>query len=260
MNLSNQDVRLAQGMFVSSATQVHPLGTRGSTADGRVYRYVKAGGADLVAGNVIQSPAIPAGQLTKAINATSAVGLGATLITVTCASSVAAGFYNEGYLIVASGAGQGFLYTINNHPAVSTGASGIFRLYDEDALQVAVTITSTVSLIPNKYGGVIRTPVTTATGVIVGVATYVITSLQFGWIQTWGPCAVLGGDTNALGSPVDGVSSTAGRIRAFVVSSVVPVATTSQTVTGTATGQLIGYLLQTNVDGQWIAVDLTISP
>lgn len=260
MQLSNQDVQIGQQMFVSSAAQLHPLGTRGSTADGRVYRYCKAGGSDLVAGNVIQSPATPAGQLTKAINTTSAVALGATLITLTCASSVAAGFYNEGYLIVASGAGQGLVYTVNNHAAVSTGATGIFRLYDEDALVVAVTITSTVSLIPNKYNGVIRVPVTTATGVVVGVATYVIVSLQFGWVQTWGPCAVLGGDTNALGTAVDGVSSTAGRIRGFITSSVVPSASTSQTVTGSATGQPIGYLLQTNVDGQWVAVDLTISP
>lgn len=260
MNLSNQDVQIAQGMFVSSASQQHPLGTRGCATDGRVYRYCKAGGADLVAGNVIQSPAVPAGQIAKAVNATSLVALGANQVTVTCASSVAAGFYIDGYLIVASGAGAGLLYTITNHPAVSTGASGVFTLYDEDRLVVAITTTSTVSLIPNKYAGVIRMPVTTATGVVVGIATYVITTLQFGWIQTWGPCAVLGGDTNALGTAVDGVSSTAGRVRGFITSSVVPAATTSQTVTGSATGQPIGYLLQTNVDGTWVAVDLTISP
>ncbi len=54
MNLSNQDVQLAQGMFVSSATQVHALGTRGFTPDGRVYRYVLAGAVDLIAGRCVQ--------------------------------------------------------------------------------------------------------------------------------------------------------------------------------------------------------------
>ena len=47
MNLSNQDVQLGQAMFESSATQKHPLGTRGSDTFGRVWRYVKAGAVDL---------------------------------------------------------------------------------------------------------------------------------------------------------------------------------------------------------------------
>jgi hypothetical protein len=57
MNLSNQPVNLAQGMFVSSATQQHPLGTRGVDNFGHVHRYVKVGALDTVAGLAYQSAA-----------------------------------------------------------------------------------------------------------------------------------------------------------------------------------------------------------
>jgi hypothetical protein len=194
------------------------------------------------------------------VNTTSGAAIGASTISITCASTVAAGFYNQGYLMVASGAGQGLTYQINNHAAVSTGATGAFKLYDDDALAVAITTTSTISLLANKYANVIQAPVTTATGVVVGVASYAIGATQFGWVQTWGVCAVRGGDTNALGTQADGISSTAGRVRALLVSTVVPAATTSQTVASSSISQPIGILMQTNVDGQFVAIDLRIAP
>lgn len=247
MNLSNQDVQLAQGMFVSSATQQHPLGTRGCDAFGRVWRYVKAGAADLIAGTVIQSPAPPAGQLTRTVQTTGQMSIGSAIISITCASSVAAGFYNDGYLVIASGTGQGFTYTVNNHPAVSTGAVGLFTLYDEDRLVVAITTSSTVSLFPNKYSGVVIMPAATATGVVVGVASYVITLAQFGWIQTWGVCAVLGADVNAIGSYGMSPATACGQV-------------SSATAASLLTGTLIGNFLQTNVAQQMVMMDLKISP
>ena len=249
MNLSNQDVQLAQGMFVSSSTQQHPLGTRGSTPDGRIYRYVKAGAVDLIAGNVIQSPATVAGHLALAVNTTSGgTSIGSTNFAVTCASSVAANFYAEGYAVIASGAGQGVgPLSINNHAAVSTGATGVFNLYAEDGFPVAITTTTTISLIKNKYNGVIQMPAATATGVIVGVATYIITANQFGWIQTWGVSSVLGADTTAIGAWVYGPATACGQASGF-------------TATTLLTGQAIGHLLQANVAAQYVAVDLTISP
>lgn len=251
--LCSQDVALGGTNFISAASAQFELGTRGYTRDGRVFRYVLNGGVALVAGEVIQSPATVAGHLARAVHTTSQTGFGSTIISLTCGSTVAAAFYNEGYLMVASGAGQGLQYQIKSHPAVSTGATGAFTLYDDDAVAVAITATSTVSLIPNKYAGVIRTPVTTATGVVVGVACYPIAITQYGWIQTWGVCPVRGGDTNALGSWIDGVSSTAGRARGFLIIS-------STGDSSLYTGQAIGYLLQTNVDGQFVAMDLRIAP
>ena len=89
MNLSNQDVQLAQPMFVSSATAQHPLGTRGSDTFGRVYRYVKAGAVDLLPGRVQQSPVVTAGHQSLVVHTTGAP-VNASSVTVTCVSAVAA--------------------------------------------------------------------------------------------------------------------------------------------------------------------------
>ncbi len=251
MNLSNQDVQLAQGMFVSSATQQHPLGTRGCDAFGHVHRYVKAGAVDLVAGLTVQSPALTAGHALLVPNTTSGLAVGSLSIKLTCASTVAVGFYGDGYALVATGLGQGQRLIIDRHAAVSTGATGEFFFYPEDALVVAIsTGTSKVTLFPNKYAGVITTPATTATGVIVGVATYIITAAQFGWVQTWGPCGVVGDDTAALGEAVWGPTGTTGRVAGAD-------ATAAATVT---TKQLIGFMIQVNVQAQVCLVDLRISP
>jgi hypothetical protein len=251
MNLSNQDVQLAQGMFVSSATQQHALGQRGYTQDGRVYRYAKAGAADLVAGHALQSPATTVGNLAKAINTTSATGVGATSIKVTAGSTTAVGFYNEGYAMIASNAGAGLVYYINNQAAISTGATGeIFFYVPEDALAVAVSAgSSTVSLFPSKYNGVVTFP-TTATGVLVGVAAYVITAGQFGWIQTWGPAACLGDDTTAIGAMVYVPAGTTGRV----------IGADATVTTTILTKQYVGQLMQADVQAQWVGVDLRIAP
>lgn len=250
-NLSNQDVQLAQGMFISSSTQQHPLGTRGCDAAGHVHRYVKAGAADLVAGLTVQSSVTIAGHFLQQANTTGNLTAGSPSIKVTCASTAAVGFYNEGYMLFATGLGQGMRLMIDRHAAVSTGATGEFFFYPDDPLTVAIsTGTTKVSLFANKYAGVITTPATTATGAIVGVATYIITAAQFGWVQTWGPCGCVGDDTTALGGLVWGPAGTTGRV----------VGADATGATTLLAKQMIGFLMQTNVQAQVVMVDLRISP
>lgn len=247
-NLSNQDVQLGQLMFVSSPTSQHPLGTRGYSEDGRAFRYAKAGVSDLVAGQVLQSPAIVPGHLALALaTSVGATTIGSIAIGATVASSAAANLYAEGFLQVSAGLGQGYNYRIQQHAAVSTGATGTFNLYPEDALVVALGATSVVALIANKYNGVIQAPVTTATGEIVGVAPYVISATQFGWIQTWGDCPVLMSGAGALGSPLVGISATAGGAATATAASLL-------------VNQAIGFLRQIGVDTKYNAVTLRISP
>lgn len=262
MNFSNQNVQLAQGMFISSSTQVHPLGTRGYDDMGRAYRYARAGASDLVAGNVIQGVGAVAGHLTLAVNTTSGgTTPGSMSIAVTAVSAISTGLYNEGLLIVASGSGQGTAYKINSCPAVSTGATGAFTLYFEDAMPVMTNMTiatsSKISLIPNPYMNVIQAPVTTLTGPIAGVCTYPITATQYGWLQTWGPAPVLSNDTTALGDPVIGVGSTAGRVEGWVAAT----SGATSTFLGNLTrGGAIGYMMAVGVQGEVRPVFLTIAP
>ncbi len=247
--LSSQDVTIGNSNFVTTAVAQYDLGTRGYTRDGRAFRYVLNGATLAVTGDVMQSPAIAAGNLARAVNTTSLVAQFATAITLTCGSSVASGFYNDGYLCVASGAGQGFVYQIKSHPAVSTGATGVFTLYDEDGLAVAITITSTVSLLASKYNGVIQMPVTTPTGTVAGVACYPIAVTQYGWLQTWGPAACNGGDTGVIGTPQLAIGSTAGRITSATAASLI-----------SGAGQLVGYLMQAGILSQYVMIDLRIAP
>ncbi len=247
-NLSNQDVQLAQTMFTSSATAQHPLGTRGYTEDGRAFRYAKAGASDLVAGQLVQAPAVVAGHL--ALTVATSVGstaIGSIAVAVTCASSAAANLFAEGFLQISAGVGQGYNYRISAHASVSAGATGTFNLYPEDALVVALGATSICALIANKYNGVIQVPVTTPTNVVVGLAPYIISSTQYGWIQTWGDCPCLMSGAGTTGNPLVGASATAG-------------AAVTATAAALLISPLIGYLRQVSVDTKYNAIDLRISP
>ncbi len=262
MNFSNQNVQLAQGMYISSSTQQHPLGTRGYDDMGRAYAYCRAGASDLAAGFVIQGAAIPAGGLTLACHTTTGgTTPGSTQIMVTCVSAISTGFYNEGLLIVASGSGQGTEYKISSTPAVSTGATGAFTLYFEDAMPVMTNMTiatsSTISLIPNPYMNVIKAPVTTLTGPIVGVSKYPITATQYGWLQTWGPSSVVMQDTGAAGTSIVGVSATTGRAASL---SNMTTGSTTTFLNNLVGSPIIGYLLAVGVVAEVRPVFLTIRP
>lgn len=274
MNLSNQDVQIAQQMFTSSATQIHPLGTRGADDMGRIFRYCRAGAADLAMGQVVQGPATVAGHLTLTPHTTTGgTAPGSVNIMVTCVSAVSTGFYNEGFLMVASGSGAGGSFKINNFfslggsatgqvgVSISTGATGQFVLYNEDAIPVMTNMTiatsSKISLIPNQYMNVIVAPVTTLTGPIVGVSTYPITATQFGWIQTWGPCPVLSNDTATLGGSVVGVATTTGRVEGAQGATA---AATTTFLGNILKSPIIGFMMAVGVQGEWRPVFLTISP
>ena len=253
-NLSNREVHLAQNMFESSSTQKHLLGTRGFMTDGRVFRYVLAGATDLIPGTVVQSAVVQAGHTNLALQTTTQTGIGASALKVTVASCVAANFFTEGYLVISSGAGAGFMYQLDAHAAVSTGAVGTFSFYapnDANTLVTAITTTSTITLSANPYKGVIIVPATTATGIIVGVAPYVITAAQYGWIQTWGICAVQAVGAFAMGQMLNGIAATSGQCQ-FMSS---PAACTSALV-----GQYIGEAYQTGVALTWTPIFLKVAP
>ena len=70
--LNNDPVILGQDSFVSSATQIHDPGQIATDGRGNYFRYVKAGGTTLVAGNVIQASAQNRNHQTMAVQAAAA--------------------------------------------------------------------------------------------------------------------------------------------------------------------------------------------
>lgn len=206
-NFRTTPVALTSDSFSSSATQAQPLGTRAYTSDGRRFRYCQAGAADLVAGNVIQSAAPVALHLA---NTPPAVAVGATTFTYTPGNTAgAANLYSEGYLQVDTTPGNGYIYQVAGHAAIT--ASTAFTLNLVDPIQVALTTSSRVGLVHNAFKNVIQCP-TTNTAKVVGVAPCIITATQYGWLQTYGPASVLINGTPAITAPVVNSGTTAGAV------------------------------------------------
>ena len=227
-----------------STTQKHPLGAVARGGDGSLYRYVKAGAVALVPGNSIQSPAIVVNHLALT---PSAAAIGATTVVATLgATAAAANLYAEGWVQVDTTPGNGFRYRVASHAAVLSAGVITATLYPDDPITVALTSSSRVGFIQNPFNGVIQTPITTATGTVVGVACSALAIANFGWVQTHGMAAALINGTPALGGLVISPGGAAG---AFDVSTAVTI----------LTGQISGRMQQIGVSGKnnavWLGID-----
>ena len=219
----------AQDTFTGSATQMHPLGTYAETADGRGFRYAQVGATALVAGSLYQGAAPLANHLA---NTPPAVAIGATSFSYTPgATAGAANLYAEGYLQVDTTPGNGYTYQVSGHAAIS--ASTAFTLYLRDPIQVALTTSSRVGLIPNAHKNVI-VAATTLTAKAVGVAPAATTAAYYGWLQTHGPCSVLINGTPAITAPIINGATTAGSVDVW-------------TAAAQPTSNLIGHAMQVGV-------------
>ena len=217
--------------------QRHRLGTAAETGDGRRFRYAQAGAVALVAGNVIQAPA----QLTNHQQLTPSVAsIGDKVIVATLGATAAtANQYAEGLAIIDTTPGEGYSYQIGGHAAVLSG--GVITLTLLDAIQVALTASSRVTLVANEYKGVIQTPVTTLTGAAVGVAPAPIAINNYGWIQTRGMGGTLVAGTPGVGLAVVVPATAAGAV----------------VIDGAATATpVIGTMMVTGVDGKIFPVRL----
>jgi len=236
---------LAQDSFTSSSTQQHPLGTRAVTRDGRVFRYCQMGAADAVAGDLYQSAAPIPNHL--ALTAP-VVAIGATSFSCTPgATGGAANLYSEGYLQVDTTPGNGYIYKILGHAAITASVAFTLNLVPEDAIQIALTASSRIGLLHNPYKNVILPP-TTQTATVVGVAPCIITATQYGWLQTWGIASVLINGTPAITAPVVNSGTTTGAVDKWT------------TAAADVAVQTIGHMAQVGVSTKNNFVFLQIAP
>lgn len=207
--ITSQPLTFPQGLFSEDTVQNADFGAKASTSDGRTYRFVKVGGTALVAGNVFDGPATVPNH--KNITVAAAAAVAAKQVTVTLGATAAtANQYAGGVMVVNDVDGQGFTYGIKSHPAADASAALVVTLNDDETIQVALTTSSQVSLVANRYNGVII-HASTETGVPVGVAIKNITAGSFGWIQSGGPVSCLSDATvGTLGSLVSASATTNG--------------------------------------------------
>lgn len=221
------------------------LGTRFETRDGRVFRWCRMGAVAGVPGSVYQSSAPVANHLAQT---PAAAAIGATAVTITTLGATAAtqNQYGEGWMQVDTTPGQGQMYGIDSHLANAGSAALILNLCKDDAIQVALTTASRVGLIANPYADVIVNP-TTNTGVTIGVPHALIGIGNYGWLQTWGPAAVLINGTPGVGIGVVISATTAGAVDVAAVAAEI---NTRQ----------IGHMMQVGVSTKNNAVYLRIAP
>ncbi len=238
MQLTGDPISAGQPLYTSSSTQIHRLGERLVTADGRVFRYCKAAStAALVAGNYIQSAAEIGDHQNRSVTA---AAIGATTVTVSLgATAVTENQYAGGQMVVTITPGLGQAVTIAGHPAAVLSTSVVLTL--GEPLRVALDTNTRVDLVANPYNNVIQEPATTATGVCVGVATYIISASEYGWIQRGGLAGALNTDTTAVGLALCVPSATVGAAKADPANAAVQLVGTVASTCGT--GECNGVLL-----------------
>jgi hypothetical protein len=211
-NLGGLPIAIGQEAFVSSSRAYHALGQPAVTADGRFFRYCRAGASALVVGNALQSRVEDTDHDDITVRAT-AVGATALLITTGSGSgALDANEYAGGWAAIDTTPGLGYFYKIAGHDAIAASTNGELVLADNETVQVALTSSSKITLVANPYDKVIQHPVTTATGITVGGCIYPIAANEYGWIQTGGPGAALIAGTPGAGQPVTAVGATAGAL------------------------------------------------
>ena len=192
---------------VTGTTQLHPMSTRMVLPDSRVFYYGQTDGAQ-TAGAICQSAVgIANHDMDLAVNTASA---GDKSLSITIGGTAATeDQYKDGYVYVNDGTGEGHIYKILQHDAINSSAAGTFNLYDGDAIVTGFAAAAIVGLAKNPYKDFIVYP-TTPTGHAVGVVATDFDDDDFGWVQTWGPAAVLCDVAFVIGNHVRVSDNTAG--------------------------------------------------
>ena len=145
-DMRDSHLGLAQGIYEENSAQQYPLGFRVALSDGRVFHYAENGGTALAAGKLIGSPLVFT-EIERTI--TAAAAQFATQVTYTAVGTITSNQYQDGFLCVVDGAGEGLQYKIKSHPAIAAAATGTITLYD--GIITALDTTSDVMLIPSLY-------------------------------------------------------------------------------------------------------------
>jgi hypothetical protein len=204
VSLTGSPIIAGQDVYTESADPQMNIGVYAETQDGRGYRYSKIGGVATVAGKVYQSaPRDATNQTPSGGLSIAAADAGAKEVVLTSSVTLAANLLAGGYMSVGITPGAGHIYRIKGNSAVSGAAGCVISL--EDPIRVALTTSSKVIVAAHPYSGLVVEP-GTATAVIAGVATHVITASYYGWVQTHGVASVLFTGTGVAGKAVGSIA------------------------------------------------------
>ena len=205
-------------------TKQHPLGTRGITQDGRVFRYALNGAAALGMGIPVASAAIEVlekdTEYTAPINDTEDISTTwreFTVETESCTGEITADDYADGYIRVANSTAsnaKGQLVRIKSNDASATsstdalGSTMTITFADDDKLTASLDTGAVTALHHSPYWKVVVMSGGGTAERVVGVPVRPVTAAYYFWAQTWGPCAVVQDGTVLSGVNVRPSTST----------------------------------------------------
>lgn len=244
-HLKGPEIISAQDLYSSSATALAPVGSLAEGSKGRKFRYVLAGASALVAGNVLQESAEDTTYENMVVGTAGVAGDAYIQVTNGTATITSAQFEGGTISVYTSGTSLiGEEYIIKKVTGTLT-TGGALQVYLDRPLRLAIATSATVNMKRSPWSGVIQAPITTQTGMAVGVAIYPIAAAQYGWILSHGECNVLSSNqTAAVGSDIGTPClDAAGAASVFIA--------------GT-THQRIGVIRQAKASGKGIAAFIQI--
>lgn len=205
---------LRQQYWEESLTQKYALGATYMTDDGRVFKYALNGAVALAAGELIQTAKFGGSVATVQTDLTpAAFDAGVKTVTITTVTDATVkNLFQDGTIYVSDGPGQGESYKCTGN---TSGAAGSLTFTLQRGLTTAWTTSTRLTLMTNIYKSVITCPVTTPTGMAVGIPQIPVTIAYYCWLQTWGMTAALVKVALTMGVAVDRDLTAAGSIGAF---------------------------------------------
>lgn len=200
---------------VVQTAQRGKLGRLMELPDGSLYRYGSTGEA-IGAGQLAQTP-LAIGNHDMDLVQQAAAAVGATSISVTLGGTAATkNQYQDGWIYINDGPGEGHRYRIKSHEAVASGGTATLLLDESLGVREALTVAATLSgLMANPYKGALLYN-TTPDGIPVGFAATELASGEFGWFQTRGEACVWMQGTGVLGKVHVGGLTTTGSVDVHV--------------------------------------------
>ena len=236
--------------YLETLAQQYPLGTKLVYGE-RIYKYMRMGAVAGVAGNLYQDVVPLAGHIDEVIG-THAIG--ATAIDFTPAVAVTddltADELQDGYFWPNDEAGEGGIYKIRSHPAITGAVLGVLTLIDPLAAAIVAAGTGTVLHAPGRSVIIHPSP---PTAPIFGVAMRAFTAAYYGWAQTWGPGVGLVDGTVVIGESV---------VASDAVDGAVEPADQAITEAAPPTGhgeRLLGYVMAVNATTEYAGIYWKIS-
>jgi hypothetical protein len=200
--------------YAQGTDQLHALGTIMVFANGRKFRYCKAGELLLVAES-LQGP-----DEEVEVDLTVAAGtIGDQFISLTAKGTEAKDFYKEGFIYLSiPGSSSCRLYQIKSHALLAIATGNIINIVDDAGTQEAIVGDEEAAIQASPWAGV-KSHTGGQDAPFVGIAVEDIASGSFGWVQTGGPGIARLSTTVAEGDAITSTSGTASELDVKAASS-----------------------------------------